>query len=636
MRPPPANPFFNRHRITDPDYFSGRKREVEQIFSAIVTQQSRSIVGERKLGKSSLLTCVMQPQMLQDYDLDPSRFIFIYLDLEGMSSATRSEFWLELAEQCYDQLRDERLRHRFDRYLYDEDKVRFSAVRRLLRRVRDAGIQLVCALDEFECLAENAHFGPEFYGELRSLAGEMGVVYLTASKHSLYDLTYHNSSSLSSPFFNIFSELPLGLMTDAEGRQLLRQLSALGKRSLPEEAITYALELAGPHPFFLQIAGSCFMQYGDELDQEAGRAVHDCFMNEVEDHFHYLWSRLSEPEQGALVSTATTPPGILRRLQERGILRQVNDRLELFSQAFAEFVQGQTLGISSGVVEERLSTDSDISGQTLGQYKVMELVGRGAMAMVYRGYQPMIDRYVAIKLVRPHFATDQEFMVRFQREATAIARLRHPNVVQVYDFGIEESRYYMVLEFIDGPTLKQVLQQARAEGRRLPSSQVTMIINDVAAALDYAHGIGIVHRDVKPANIMLMPGGQAVLTDFGMAKILAGREYTLSDATLGTPEYMSPEQGMGVDVTPRSDVYSLGVVLYEMLLGQRPFDSDSPMAVVLKHIQDEVPDPRSLDPLVSPEAEAVVLQSLHKDPEKRFTTAGELAQALRKAIGEET
>jgi serine/threonine protein kinase len=165
---------------------------------------------------------------------------------------------------------------------------------------------------------------------------------------------------------------------------------------------------------------------------------------------------------------------------------------------------------------------------------------------------------------------------------------------------------------------------------------VTMIINDVAAALDYAHGIGIVHRDVKPANIMLMPGGQAVLTDFGMAKILAGREYTLSDATLGTPEYMSPEQGLGVDVTPRSDVYSLGVVLYEMLLGQRPFDSDSPMAVVLKHIQDAVPDPRSLDPLVSPEVEAVVLQSLHKDPEKRFTTAGELAQALRKAVEEET
>jgi len=635
MRSTPANPFFNRHRITDPAYFSGRKREVEQIFSATVTQQSRSIVGERKLGKSSLLTFVMQPQVLRDYGLDPDGFIFIYLDLEGMTSATRAEFWLEIAEQCYLRLQDERLRLRFDRYLNGEDEIRFSAVRRLLRRVRDAGLQIVCALDEFECLAENEHFGPEFYGELRSLASEMGVVYLTASKHSLYDLTYHNSSSLSSPFFNIFSELPLGLMTEAEGRHLLRQLAALGEDSLSEDEITYALELAGPHPFFLQIAGSCLFQVQGARDTAARQAVHDRFLNEVEDHFHYLWSRLSEPEQGALLSTATTPPGILKRLQERGILRPVDDGLALFSQAFAEYVQGQALGFSSGVEEERLSSDSDIAGQTLGQYKVMELVGRGAMAVVYRGYQPMIDRYVAIKLVRPHFATDQEFMVRFQREATAIARLRHPNVVQVYDFGVEGRRYYMVLEFIDGPTLKQVLQQARAEGRPLPASQIAAILRDVAAALDYAHGIGIVHRDVKPANIMLMPNGQAVLTDFGMAKILAAREYTISDAALGTPEYMSPEQGMSTEVTARSDIYSLGVVLYEMLLGQRPFDSESPMAVVLKHIQDEVPVPRSLDPLISPEVEAVVLQSLRKDPEQRYATAGELVQALRKAIGQE-
>jgi serine/threonine-protein kinase len=269
----------------------------------------------------------------------------------------------------------------------------------------------------------------------------------------------------------------------------------------------------------------------------------------------------------------------------------------------------------------------------LAQYKVLELIGRGGMAMVYRGYQPMIDRYVAIKLVRPHFAAAQEFMVRFQREATAIAKLRHSNIVQVFDFGIEEGRYYMVLEFIDGPTLKQVLHRARAEGRRLPLDQVLPITTDVAAALDYAHGLGIVHRDVKPANIMLMSSGQAVLTDFGMAKILAGGEYTASGDALGTPEYMSPEQGLGSEVGTRSDIYSLGVILYEMLLGQRPFDSDSPVAVVLQHIQEEVPPPSTLDPLMSQPIEAVVLKALHKDPEQRFATAGELARSLRKAVG---
>jgi len=627
----PTNPFFNRHRITDPAYFSGRQRQVEQIYSAVVTRQSRSIVGERKLGKSSLLTYVTHPTVLQHYGLNPTHYLFIYLDLEGMTSATRPEFWLEIAEQCYDQLADEQIRRRFDRYLNSDQEMRFTTVRRLLRRLRDAELQVVCALDEFECLAENEQFGPEFYGELRSLAGEMGIVYLTASKHSLYDLTYHNSSTLSSPFFNIFTELPLGLMNEKEGQQLLKQLSGLTEHPLSQEAIEYGLNLAGPHPFFLQIVGSCLMKQDRPLGESGRQATRECFMTDVEDHFHYLWSGLNEMEQGALTGLDSAPPGVTKRLLERGLLREKDGNRQLLSQGFASFVQNQALGRSSQRTTEDGSADSDLTGRTLGQYQILELVGRGGMAVVYRGYQSMLDRYVAVKLVRPHFATDQEFMVRFQREATAIAKLRHSNIVQVYDFGTQGDRYYMVLEFINGPTLKQVLHQARAEGQCLPLSQIDTIINDVAAALDYAHQIGIVHRDVKPANIMLMPNGQAVLTDFGMAKILAGSDYTASGATLGTPDYMSPEQGMGQEVTARSDIYSLGVVLYEMLLGQRPFESDSPMAVLLQHIQDEVPEPHTLDPQISPALEAVVLKSLHKDPKQRYTTAGELAQALHAA-----
>jgi serine/threonine-protein kinase len=625
----PSNPFFNRHRISDPAYFSGRKNQVEQIYSAIVTRQSRSVVGERKLGKSSLLTYVMQPTVMQDYGLDPARHIFIYLDLEGMTSATRPEFWLEIVEQCYQRLGDEQLRRRFDRHLEQDEEMRFTTVRRLLRRVRDANLQVVCALDEFECLAENELFTPTFYGELRSLASEMGVVYLTGSKRSLYDLTYHHSNVLSSPFFNIFSELPLGLMSADESRQLLRQISALGSTPLDAETIAYALELAGPHPFFLQIAGHCLVEH----DGRPSQAARDSFMEKVEDHFRYLWSQLNEREQGALVSSDSAPSVIIKPLLDRGLLRRAGQQVRLFSQSWAEFVQGQALGLSSPSLSD--TPGPGIIGQTLGQYQVLELAGRGGMAVVYRGYHPMIDRYAALKLVHAHFATDQEFMTRFQREATAIAKLRHPNIVHVYDFGVEQSRYYMVLEFIDGPSLKQILRQARAEGRRLPHAQVAAILSDVADALDYAHAIGIVHRDIKPANIMLRSDGQAVLTDFGMAKILAGGEYTASGATLGTPDYMSPEQGLGNEATARSDIYSLGVVLYEMLLGQRPFESDSPMAVLLQHIQDQVPEPRTLDPRLSPAVETIVLRALHKDPQQRYSSAGELAAALRQAIGKE-
>jgi len=272
---------------------------------------------------------------------------------------------------------------------------------------------------------------------------------------------------------------------------------------------------------------------------------------------------------------------------------------------------------------------SGLEGRTLGQYRLVERLGRGGMAEVYKAYQPSLDRYVAIKVLHAYFAEEEDFRQRFQREARAVARLRHPNIVQVHDFGVEGDVYYMAMEFLAGGTLKQRLRES--EGL-LSHAEVLRIVERVAAALDYAHARGIYHRDVKPANIMLTEDHQVILTDFGLAKMAEGSQYTRSGLSVGTPEYMAPEQGQGLPVDHRADVYSLGVVLYELLTGQLPYTADTPVAVIFKHIRDPLPLPRSVNPGLDEGFERVILKALAKSPGDRYQGAGELAAALRQAM----
>ncbi len=188
---------------------------------------------------------------------------------------------------------------------------------------------------------------------------------------------------------------------------------------------------------------------------------------------------------------------------------------------------------------------TNLVGQTIGKYRIVARLGRGGMAEVYKGYQPGLDRYVAIKVLPSHLADDEDFIGRFEREATAVAHLRHPNIVQVYDFDVEGDLYYMVMEFIEGPTLKTELKERSIKGQIFSLSETTRIITALASAIDYAHSRGMVHRDLKPANIMFTAEGQVVLTDFGIARIVGATRYTMTGAISGTPAYMSPEQGQG-------------------------------------------------------------------------------------------
>lgn len=263
---------------------------------------------------------------------------------------------------------------------------------------------------------------------------------------------------------------------------------------------------------------------------------------------------------------------------------------------------------------------TDLTGTTLGRYQVLARLGRGGMAEVYKGYQPNLDRYVAIKVLHPSMVEEADFVERFQREARNVARLRHPNIVQVVDSDVQGDFYFMVMEYLDGPTLRAALEEVHRRGEEMPLGVALRIVSDVAAALNYAHEMGVVHRDVKPANIMLDRTGRVILTDFGVAKMLSGTKLTATGTVLGTPAYMSPEQGAGQPGDARSDIYSLGVVLYELATGRLPYDADTPLAILLKHAHDPLPLPRTVNPSLPEKVERILLRALAKAPAIRYQT----------------
>jgi serine/threonine protein kinase len=276
---------------------------------------------------------------------------------------------------------------------------------------------------------------------------------------------------------------------------------------------------------------------------------------------------------------------------------------------------------------------NDLVGRTLSKYRIVARLGRGGMAEVYKAYQPGLNRYVAIKVLHSHLADDEDFIGRFEREATAVARLRHPHIVQVFDFDLENDLYFMVMEFVEGPTLKAELKERSVKGQIFTLAETSRIITALASAIDYAHSRGMVHRDLKPANIMFTVEGQVVLTDFGIARIVGATRYTLTGAISGTPAYMSPEQGQGERGDERSDIYSLGVILYEMVTGRVPFDADTPFAIIMKHINESLPLPTMVNPNIPEAVERVILKAMSKNPDDRYQSANEMAKALRDAVG---
>jgi basic membrane protein A and related proteins len=273
----------------------------------------------------------------------------------------------------------------------------------------------------------------------------------------------------------------------------------------------------------------------------------------------------------------------------------------------------------------------NLVGQTLGgRYQIQSLIGQGGMASVYKAYDPNLRRAVAIKVIHPHLANNPEFFHRFEEEATSVAKLRHPNIVDVFDFNHEGEIYYMVMEFVMGETLQTRLHRLNASKRRLNVNEAVLFTEEVCDAAFYAHQRGMIHRDIKPANIMLDVNGKAILMDFGIARMVGGSQHTATGAVLGTVLYMSPEQIQGLQIDGRADIYSIGITLFEMLSGKPPFEADSAMTLMMMHLNDPVPNLQEIHPDTPIELVTIINKALAKRRDDRFQTAGDMESALRK------
>lgn len=269
----------------------------------------------------------------------------------------------------------------------------------------------------------------------------------------------------------------------------------------------------------------------------------------------------------------------------------------------------------------------DLAGKTWGRFQIVEERGRGGMAVVYKAYDSVLQRTVALKILAPQLAANEEFTRRFRREAITSANLRHPNIVVIYDVGTQDQFQYIVMEFLEGPTLQEDIREKGA----LPLDRVLFLLWQLSSALDYAHGQRLVHRDVKPANVILGSEDHVTLTDFGLVKAARDQRITIQGAAIGTLKYMSPEQAAGQELDHRSDVYSLGVVAYEMLSGETPFAGKTPYQTLHNLMHKPPPPLIKLNPHVSPQVERAVYRALAKQPMERFSSAGELVHALASA-----
>ncbi len=649
-----ANPYIYRGPVRAPDMFFGREHELREIIAFLNGNQSVSIVGPRKIGKTSLLFHLMRSENWPALGMHPNNLL-AYLDCEVLGEGGHEEIFGTFAAEIAAALDERSLPPEPALQAAIDQPTRLS-FERAVRKLNQRDLRVVLILDEFERLSTNESLNVNFFNALRSAAGRYQLAYITASAQPLIQLTYSGRSQeiLSSPFFNIFAPLYLGLLSEEEARQIIEQPAHRVGRPFLNEIKDYIYALVGGYPLGLQVACFHTLELLREEQEPNRHEIEHRTMQELQPHFEYCWHNLTlleqdtlrrVPEAAARAPTDTTIRAILRDLVQKCLLIAEGGTYHYPMRAWTNFINAQIM--PSPLVSQGSGT---LTGTQLGPYQVLEPLGRGGMSEVYKGRHPRLDRTVAIKVLPAKLAKEDAaaqgiFAQRFEREARAVATLRHSNIVQIFDFGDVEGTYFMIMEYIRGYDLSKIIR----DHSPLDLGLVLEILTQLAGALDYAHEQGLVHRDIKPSNVLLenlsldetlilqesassaLPSDfRVVLTDFGIAKILgADTAATQTGILMGTLDYMAPEQiRSSGHVDHKADIYALGVMVFQMLTNRLPFAGENPGAVMLGHLQEPTPDPRQFKSDLPERVAQVILRSLEKDPNERFESALQMVQAL--------
>ena len=631
------NPYLNRVMIQNPSHFYGRRRELSRIFSRIGVErpQSVSLVGERRIGKSSLLFQVSVPEVqdkyLSDASSDASSLIVIFLDFQQMRNITLEDFFAALSGQI----------RRVNPEIAGPESTGYRAFKQVQERLSERNKRLVLLFDEFDAITLNPVFDRDFYAFLRSVANNSAVAYVTSSKTEIQRLC-HSSSVADSPFFNIFSTLRLRPFDSKEARELITIPSRAAGIPL-EPYAEDILALSGYFPFYIQIACSV---YFDWLEENPGSEpirpeIESRFLEEASPHFEYFWGQ-SQPEYRRAMRSliAGEQPrqeeeDICRSLMREGYVIEEGQRFRIFSRVFSNHVRDlstpsaehvKSVDSTQSVVGQEIAVESRIN-----QYRIVRRVQEGGMGLVYQAKDLSLNRKVALKVVKPELVQMENARRRFLQEARLAAALTHPRITSIYELFEYEDQVVLAMEWLEGKTLREkVVQEGPQEWRQLTSWLI-----EACTGLEAAHRQGIIHRDIKSSNLMITEDNHLKILDFGLAKqrivddsATLTADISVQGAILGTIDYMSPEQACGQVVDYRSDLFSLGVVLFECLTGRLPFRRSNPASTLQAIINEPTPDLELYRVAEAEPFNRILQKLLAKQPERRYAGAAQVEREL--------
>jgi len=623
--------------IRDPAEFYGRQRELAFILNRIGAErpQSVSLVGERRMGKSSTLFHLTARHIQERFLPGKNPLGLVFLDFQQLRNITLDDFFALLCPSTQAVYPD----------LPDLGPPGYMAFQRQLDELKKQGRALVMLLDEFDAVTSNPAFSQEFYSFLRSAANHYAVAYVTSSKIELQKLC-HSTEIADSPFFNIFSNLHLRPFSREEALELIRVPSDLHGIPLAPY-VDHIIEIAGYFPFYLQIACCA---YFDCLSESGGspparNEVESRFLEEASPHYDYLLEQMSEDSFRVLTQLARdVQPGpesiyIATSLAKDGYVIQESGTYRIASRLLANHLKNALSSSDFRRPGEQGTSAYSVAvapGTRIQQYQVVCKIGEGGMGAVYRGKDTLLERAVALKVIRQDLMNAEVSKRRFLQEARVSAALSHPAITSVYELLEFEGQVAIVMEWLEGQTLKEKLTKEGAIGWK----KLTPLMVQACEGLDAAYRQGVIHRDIKSANLFITSQNDLKILDFGLAKLvgagspdLLSSQLTSQGAVLGTVDYMSPEQACGQPVDHRSDLFSLGIVMFEALTGKLPFRRNSLPATLHAIVNDPAPDLDLFRMTVDERLEKVLYRLLEKQPGRRFQTAAQLRHDLQELAG---